>query len=53
MKNFKELYEAVASVVQRKKMARRMSKMARSPAIQMKKKKAALKMLFFFREQVP
>ena len=44
MKTFIELYEAVASVVQRKKMARRMAKMARSPAIQMKKKRAMLKM---------
>ena len=44
MKTFKELYEAVASVVQRKKMARRMAKIARSPTTQMKKRKAALKM---------
>ena len=44
MKTFKELYEAVASVVQRKKQSRRMAKMARSPVIQMKKKRAALKM---------
>ena len=44
MITFKDFYEAVASVTQRKKMQRRMSKMARSPAIQMKKKKAALKM---------
>jgi hypothetical protein len=44
MKKFKELYEAVASVVQRKKMQRRMSKMAKSPVIQMKKQRARLKM---------
>ena len=44
MKKFKELYEAVASVVQRKKLARRMAKMARSPVMQMKKKRAMLKM---------
>ena len=43
MKNFKELYEAVASVVQRKKMQRRMAKMAKSPVIQMKKQRAMLK----------
>ena len=43
MKKFKELYEAVASVVQRKKMQRRMAKMAKSPVIQMKKKRAMLK----------
>ena len=43
MKTFKELYE-VASVTQRKKLARRMSKMARSPAIQKKKQRAMLKM---------
>ena len=44
MKKFKELYEAVASVVQRKKLQRRMAKMAKSPVIQMKKKRAMLKM---------
>ena len=43
MKKFKELYE-VASVVQRKKMARRMAKIARSPATQMKKQRGKLKM---------
>ena len=43
MKKFKELYE-VASVLQRKKLQRRMAKMAKSPVIQMKKKRAALKM---------
>ena len=44
MKKFKELYEAVASVVQRKKLQRRMAKMAKSPVIQMKKQRAMLKM---------
>jgi hypothetical protein len=43
MKTFKELYE-VATVVQRKKLQRRMAKMAKSPVTQMKKKRAALKM---------
>ena len=44
MKDFKEFNEAVASVLQRKKLARRMSKMARSPAMKIKKKRAALRM---------
>jgi hypothetical protein len=44
MKKFAELYEAVASVVQRKKMQRRMAKMAKSPVIQLKKQRARLKM---------
>ena len=44
MKKFKEIYEAVMGVQQRKKAARRMAKMARSPITQSKKKKAALKM---------
>ena len=44
MKTFKDFYEAVASVVQRKKLARRMAKMAKSPVTQMKKKRAMLKM---------
>ena len=44
MKDFKEFSEAVASVLQRKKLARRMAKMAKSPAIKMKKKRAALRM---------
>lgn len=43
MKTFKDFYEAVASVVQRKKMQRRMAKMAQSPVIQMKKQRARLK----------
>ena len=46
MKNFKELYEGIkkVDVVQRKKMARRMAKMAKSKSFQLKKQKAALKM---------
>ena len=44
MKTFKDFYEAVASVVQRKKLARRMAKMAKSPVTQMKKQRARLKM---------
>ena len=44
MKKFAELYEAVASVVQRKKLQRRMAKMAKSPVTQMKKQRARMKM---------
>mgnify|MGYP003129111724 CR=1 FL=1 len=45
MKTFLEfINERVVSVAQRKKQARRMAKMARSPAIQAKKRKAMLKM---------
>ena len=43
MKKFKELYEVVASVVQRKKLQRRMAKIAKSPVTQMKKQRAMLK----------
>ena len=43
MKTFKDFYEAVASITQRKKMQRRMSKMAKSPVFKLKKKRAALK----------
>ena len=43
MRKFRDLYEAVASVVQRKKLARRMAKMAKSSVIQMKKKRAMLR----------
>ena len=43
MKTFQELYE-VMSVAGRKKLARRMAKLQKSPAFQMKKKKAALRM---------
>ena len=44
MKTFKDFYEAVVNVVQRKKMQRRMAKMARSPVTQIKKQRARLKM---------
>ena len=46
MKNFTELYEGLkkVDVVQRKKQARRMAKMAKSASFQMKKKKASLRM---------
>ena len=45
MKTFSEfISERVVSVVQRKKQARRMAKMARSSAFQAKKKTAMLKM---------
>ena len=43
MKKFKELYEVI-SVTQRKKLQRRMAKMAKSPITQMKKRRAAIKM---------
>ena len=44
MKNFSGLYEKLVNVIQRKKQARRMAKLAKSPAFQFKKKKALLKM---------
>ena len=45
MKTFSEfINEKVVSVVQRKKQARRMAKMAKSSSFQAKKKKAMLKM---------
>jgi len=43
MITFKNLYEKIVSVTQRKKMARRMSKLVKSPAFQMKKQRAMLK----------
>ena len=43
MKTFQELYE-VMSVSARKKLARRMGKLQKSSAFQMKKKRSALKM---------
>ena len=43
MKTFQELYE-VMSVSARKKLARRMAKLQKSPAFQMKKKRSALRM---------
>ena len=44
MKKFSDIYEKKVDVVQRKKMARRMSKMAQSKSFQMKKKRTSLKM---------
>ena len=44
MKKFTELYERTMDVTQRKQMAKRMAKMAKSSIVQTKKKKAALKM---------
>ena len=44
MKKFSDIYEKKVDVVQRKKMARRMSKMAKSTSFQMKKKRTSLKM---------
>ena len=44
MKRFTDLYEKTVDVVQRRKQARRMAKLQKSPAFQFKKKKAALKM---------
>ena len=44
MKKFLELYEGVVSTSQRKKLARRMAKLQKSRAFQMKKKRNALKM---------
>ena len=43
MKNFRELYTEVMSVVTRKKMSKRMAKLARSPAVKMKKARTRLK----------
>ena len=43
MITFKELYEKKVDVVQRKKQARRMAKLAKSPSFQLKKKRALLK----------
>ena len=44
MITFEALSEKLVNVAQRKKQARRMAKLARSPAFQFKKKKAMLKM---------
>ena len=44
MKTFKDIYEGVMGVQQRKKAARRMAKMGKSKIVQAKKKRAALKM---------
>ena len=43
MKTFQELYEKLVNVTQRKKMARRIAKLAKSRAFQMKKQRAMLK----------
>ena len=43
MRRFKELYTEVMSVSTRKKMARRMAKLARSPAVKAKKARAKLR----------
>ena len=43
MKSFSDIYEKKVDVAQRKKMARRMSKMAKSGSFQAKKKRAGLK----------
>ena len=44
MKKFRELYTEVMSVATRKKMSKRMAKLARSPAVKMKKARSRLKM---------
>ena len=44
MIRFTDLYERSVGVVQRRKQARRMAKLQKSPTFQFKKKKAALKM---------
>ena len=44
MKTFKDIYEAVMGVKQRKQMARRMAKMGKSKIVQAKKKRTALRM---------
>ena len=43
MKNFTQLYTEVMSVATRKKMARRMAKLARNPAVKAKKARTKLK----------
>ena len=42
-KRFTDLYEKKVDVIQRKKQARRMAKLAKSPSFQLKKKRALLK----------
>ena len=44
MKTLSNLYERTVTSVQRRKQARRMSKLAKSSSFKMKKKRAALKM---------
>ena len=43
MKKFSDIYEKKVDVVQRKKQARRMAIMVKSPVFKLKKKRAALK----------
>ena len=43
MRKFRELYTEVMSVATRKKMSKRMAKLARSPAVKMKKARTRLK----------
>ena len=43
-KNFSDLYEKTTSVIQRRKMGRRMARLQKLSSFQFKKKKAALKM---------
>ena len=43
MRKFRELYTEVMSVSTRKKMSKRMAKLARSPAVKMKKARTRLK----------
>ena len=43
MRRFRELYTEVMSVITRKKMSKRMAKLARSPAVKMKKARTRLK----------
>ena len=43
MKKFTDLYEKKVDVLQRKRQARRMAKLAKSPSFQLKKKRALLK----------
>ena len=44
MKSFSNLYEKTTSVIQRRKMSRRMARLQKLSSFQFKKKKAALKM---------
>ena len=44
MKKFSDIYERKVDVIQRKKLARRMKKMAKSKAFQFKKRKTLLRM---------
>lgn len=44
MKKFTDIYEKKVDVIQRKKQARRMAKLAKSPSFQKKKQRALLRM---------